>query len=219
MAENVSIPEELQYKADGVREKLNQDFPTREIMAAEVAEGLEQDLDAVRVDTFTAQTKLTTIETTLSSTVLPQLASLIPTVAGLTAAVAALGLAVQKAQAAADRAQATADSKPGGEGSGGYAVILAWTSSLSLPDQYISISSLGKSISQRIPANTEIKLAGLTSGSVVTFGVDIGDDKTVQWKNKTTGTNLSGRSSFYRTFSGFTVPATTGTGSFVADIG
>lgn len=218
MAEQVEIPEELQYKADNLREKLDQDFPTRRAMAEQVAEGLEKDLDAVRVDTFIQDVRLTTAETKLT-VIEPQVASTAASVAALTAAVAALGLAVAKAQASADRAQATADSKPGGEGSGGYAISLAWTSSLSLPDQYLSISSLGKSISQRIPANTEIKLAGLTSGSVVTFGVDIGDENTVQWKNKTTGQNLSGRSSFYRTFSGFTVPATTGTGSFVADIG
>ena len=218
MAEQVEIPEELQYKADNLREKLDQDLPTRRAMAEQVAEGLEKDLDAVRVDTFTQDVRLTTTETKLT-VIEPQVASTAASVAALTAAVAALGLAVAKAQASADRAQATADSKPGGQGSGGYAISLAWTSSLSLPDQYLSISSLGKSISQRIPANTEIKLAGLTSGSVVTFGVDIGDENTVQWKNKTTGQNLSGRSSFYRTFSGFTVPATTGTGSFVADIG
>lgn len=202
----------------GLREEIAKDFPDRATFNAAVTDGVEAELNPVKADVQALQTEQQIQKTTLT-TLGTQVAGIAASIAGITATLAALGAAVKAAQAAADRAQATADSKPGGEGSGGYAVILAWTSSLNLPDQYISVSSLGKSISQRVPANTEIKLAGLTSGSVVTFGVDIGDQNTVQWKNKTTGTNLSGRSSFYRTFSGFTVPATTGTGSFVADIG
>lgn len=202
----------------GLREEIAKDFPDRATFNAAVTDGVEAELNPVKADVQALQTEQQIQKTTLT-TLGAQVAGIASAVAAITATLGVLKSAVDKAQAAADRAQATADSKPGGEGSGGYAVILAWTSSLNLPDQYISVSSLGKSISQRVPANTEIKLAGLTSGSVVTFGVDIGDANTVQWKNKTTGTNLSGRSSFYRTFSGFTVPATTGTGSFVADIG
>lgn len=221
MADPISIPEELQYKADGVREKLNQDFPSREVMASEVAEGLEQDLDAVRADTFVAQTKLTVVETTLS-TLVPQVAAATAAIAGITAALALLKTAVAKAQAAADKAQATADSKPGGEGSGGYTINLKWVSaSPNITGPFkVSITSQGRSISKTITTQESASLSGLSSGSVVTFGVDIGTDNTVQWKDTTQeNPNLSGRSNFYKEYSGFQVPATTGTKTITADIG
>jgi hypothetical protein len=223
MAEQVEIPEELQYRADNLREKLDQDFPTRRIMAEQVAEGLEEDLDAIRIDTFIQDVRLTTTETKLT-VIEPQVASTAASVAALTAAVAALGIAVAKAQSAADKAQATADSKPGGEGSGGYTLIVKWTtpsgSGVTGPIN-TSVSAGGRNISKQLTSAQSSSLSGLTSGSVVTFAVDIGPDNTVQWKDESNqdNPNLTGRSNFYKTYSGFKVPATTGTKTIIADIG
>jgi hypothetical protein len=223
MAEQVEIPEELQYRADNLREKLDQDFPTRRIMAEQVAEGLEEDLDAIRIDTFIQDVRLTTTETKLT-VIEPQVASTAASVAALTAAVAALGIAVAKAQSAADKAQATADSKPGGEGSGGYTLVVKWTtpsgSGVTGPIN-TSVSAGGRNISKQLTSAQSSSLSGLTSGSVVTFAVDIGPDNTVQWKDESNqdNPNLTGRSNFYKTYSGFKVPATTGTKTIIADIG
>jgi hypothetical protein len=223
MAEQVEIPEELQYRADNLREKLDQDFPTRRIMAEQVAEGLEEDLDAIRIDTFIQDVRLTITETKLT-VIEPQVASTAASVAALTAAVAALGIAVAKAQSAADKAQATADSKPGGEGSGGYTLIVKWTtpsgSGVNGPIN-TSVSAGGRNISKQLTSAQSSSLSGLTSGSVVTFAVDIGPDNTVQWKDESNqdNPNLTGRSNFYKTYSGFKVPATTGTKTIIADIG
>jgi hypothetical protein len=223
MAEQIQVPEELQYKADGVREKLSQDFPSKEIMASEVSEGLEKDLDAVRVDTFIAQTKLTTIESTLA-TLVPQFASVQASVVAITSALSIIKAAVAKAQATADKAQATADSKPGGEGSGGYTLIVKWTappgSGVTGPIN-TSVSAGGRNISKQLTSAQSSSLSGLASGSVVTFAVDIGPNNTVQWKDPSNqdNPNLTGRSNFYKTYSGFKVPATTGTKTIIADIG
>lgn len=207
-----------EYKADSLKQAMDSEYTDRADSARGVSEGLKKDLEPVNRDMNAAETRITAAESSLS-TLVPQVASLAATVAGISAAVAALGAAVKKAQDAADRAQATADSKPGGEGSGGYRVTLIWTGSSDLPNQYISITSAGRSISDTVAQNTPISLAGLTSGSVVTFGTRIGTDNTVQWKDKTNNENLTGRSNFYREYSGFKVPSTTGTGSFIAHIG
>lgn len=210
------------YKADGVRERLNQDFPDKETMSNEVASGLETDLGPVSADVTVLETKTTAMESTLS-TLVPQVAAATAAIAGITSALALLKSAVEKAQATADKAQATADSKPGGEGSGGYTVNVKWTtpqgSGVTGPIN-TSISSGGRNISKQLTSEQSSSLSGLSSGSVVTFAVDIGDDNTVQWKDPSNDNlNLTGRSNFYKTYTGFVVPATTGTKTIIADIG
>lgn len=230
MADTPEIPEQEQYKADNLREKLNQDFATVAIMAQVIADALEKDLDNVRKDTMELETRQTATETTLATTVVPQLLSLIPTVAAIQSAISFLTGAVkkaqetaEKAQASADKAQATADSKPGGPGNTGYTVIVKWAapsgSNITGPIN-TSISSGGKNISKQLTSEQTSSLSGLSSGSIVTFAVDIGQDNTVQWKDPSADNpNLTGRSNFYKTYSGFKVPATSGTKTIIADIG
>lgn len=209
------------YNANNLKDALSDEYEGIADSSAGIAEGLRKDLEPINQDVTAATGSIATIQSTLS-TLVPQVAAATAAIAGITAALALLKTAVAKAQAAADKAQATADSKPGGEGSGGYTINLKWVSaSPNITGPFkVSITSQGRSISKTITTQESASLSGLSSGSVVTFGVDIGTDNTVQWKDTTQeNPNLSGRSNFYKEYSGFQVPATTGTKTITADIG
>lgn len=218
-----------EYKADGIRQAMDSEYTDRADSARGMSEGLKKDLEPINRDMVAAETKITAIQTTLT-TLLPQVATLITSVNALTSALALLKAAVakaqsaaEKAQATAEKAQATADSKPGGPGATGYTVIVKWTtpsgSGVTGPIN-TSISSGGKNISKQLTSAQSSSLSGLSSGSVVTFAVDIGPNNTVQWKDPTQDNpNLTGRSNFFKTYTGFTVPATSGIKTIIADIG
>lgn len=202
-----------------IPDKVGQDFPNKEAFAAAIDSGvkeqIETDLTPVKADLAEQKVSLTSLTA--------QVATVAASVAAITSALGVIKAAVAKAQATADKAQATADSKPGGEGSGGYTLIVKWTtpegSGVTGPIN-TSISSGGRNISKQLTSAQSSSLSGLTSGSVVTFAVDIGTDNTVQWKDPSADNpNLTGRSNFYKEWAGFKVPATTGTKTIIADIG
>lgn len=206
----------------GLREEISKDFPDRATFNAAVTDGVEAELNPVKADVQTLQTEQAAQKVTLT-TLGTQVAGIAAAVAGITSALSVLGAAVKKAQAAADKAQATADSKPGGEGSGGYGINVKWIaasgSNITGPFK-VSITSQGRSISKTITTEQSASLAGLSSGSVVTLGIDVGSDNTVQWQDTTQDNpNLTGRSNFYKEYSGFKVPATTGIKTIIASIG
>jgi uncharacterized coiled-coil protein SlyX len=206
-----------------LRAQVSKDFPDRSSFNAAVVDGVEEELAPVKQDVQELQVEQAAQKATLT-TLTTQVTALNAAVSAITSALAILRTAIAKAQAAADKAQATADSKPGGEGSGGYTLIVKWTtpsgSGITGPIN-TSVSSGGRNVSKQLTSAQSSSLSGLSSGSVVTFAVDIGPDNTVQWKDESNedNPNLTGRSNFYKTYSGFKVPATTGTKTIIADIG
>lgn len=204
-----------------IPDKVGKDFPNKQEFAAAIDSGvkeqIETDLTPVKADLAEQKATLTSLTA--------QVATVAASVAAITSALGVIKAAVAKAQATADKAQATADSKPGGEGSGGYTLIIKWApaSGSVFPSGSTintSITAQGRNVSKQLTTAQSSSLSGLTSGSVVTFAVDIGNDNTVLWKDPSADNpNLTGRSNFYKTYSGFKVPATTGTKTIIAEIG